>query len=39
MWKVALFAAALFAAATAADAATPRDDLLVTSGWLASHAG
>ena len=38
MWKVALFAAVLFTATTA-DAAPPRDDLLVTSGWLASHAG
>ena len=38
MWKVVLFAAAL-ASATAANAAAPRDDLLVTSGWLASHAG
>src|SRR5580704_7342150 len=37
MWKVALFAAVLFAAPTA-DAATPRDDLVVTPGWLASHA-
>jgi len=36
MWKVFLFAAAL-AAATAAEAATPRDDLVVTPAWLASH--
>ena len=31
--------AAALATATAANAAAPRDDLLVTSGWLASHAG
>jgi thiosulfate/3-mercaptopyruvate sulfurtransferase len=36
MWKAFLFAAGL-AAATAAQAATPRDDLVVTPSWLASH--
>jgi thiosulfate/3-mercaptopyruvate sulfurtransferase len=37
MWKSILFAAALLAA-TGAQAAQPRDGLLVTSSWLASHA-
>jgi thiosulfate/3-mercaptopyruvate sulfurtransferase len=37
MWKAFLFAAALAGIATAADAAAPRDDLLVTPAWLASH--
>jgi len=37
MWKAILFATAL-AAATTAEAATPRDDLVVTPGWLAAHA-
>ena len=36
MWKTVLFAAALVTA-TAANAA-PRDDLVVTPGWLATHA-
>jgi thiosulfate/3-mercaptopyruvate sulfurtransferase len=36
MWKIALFAAALVTA-TAANAA-PRDDLVVTPSWLATHA-
>ncbi|HKD46721.1 MAG TPA: rhodanese-like domain-containing protein [Rhizomicrobium sp.] len=37
IWKDFLFAAILVTATTA-HAATPRDDLLVTPGWLASHA-
>jgi thiosulfate/3-mercaptopyruvate sulfurtransferase len=38
MWKPVLFAAALFAA-TCAQAAAPRDGLLVPPSWLALHAG
>lgn len=38
MWKEVMFAAVLLAA-TAADAAGTRDDLLVQSSWLAAHEG
>ena len=38
MWKPLLFIAAL-AMATGAQAASPRDQLVVTPAWLASHAG
>ena len=37
MWKAFLFTAALATLAATAEAATPRDDLVVTSTWLASH--
>lgn len=37
MWKLALFAAAALCIATSVDAATPRDELLVTPSWLAAH--
>ncbi len=38
MWKMFVFAAVL-ATATAAQAAAPRDNLLVAPSWLAAHAG
>lgn len=37
MWKAFLFGAALALTTTAAGAAQPRDGLLVTPAWLASH--
>ena len=37
MWKSFLFAAVLAIAATGAEAASPRDQLLVTPAWLSEH--
>lgn len=39
MWKAFLVAAALAFATIAAEAAPPRDELVVTPAWLAQHAG
>jgi thiosulfate/3-mercaptopyruvate sulfurtransferase len=39
MWKAVIFSAALALAGNAAQAAAPRDALLVTPDWLQSHLG